>query len=217
MGIVLFAIFSYLLGSINGAQLIHHIFRGRYPIHLSHIGTRNLGAQNVWMSIGKMPGLVVFVIDFLKGVFVIFIGRFFGFEGAILIVFGAFAIAGHNWPIFFHFRGGRGFAALIGVSYAFSPFIGIVASLVSMPFAVVRFAGITPFIFLAVGSLMFFTTFGFPIVAAYIFTAIVLYAKRVHAEWGEFKKSKNKIKALKNLLIYDRATSNPPSLKELFS
>ena len=61
------------------------------------------------------------------------------------------------------------------------------------------------------------TGIGFPIIGAYIFTAIVLYVKRVHAEWGEFKKSKNRAKVLKNLLIYDRAGSNPPPLHELFS
>lgn len=217
MSFILFSLFSYFLGSINGAQFLHHVFRGRYPKHISRAGTRNLGAQNVWMSIGRTTGLVVFLVDFLKGFFVIFIGRLIGFEGAVLIIFGAFAIAGHNWPVFFHFRGGRGFAALIGILYAFNPLAGIVASLVSVPFAVARFAGITPFIFLVVCAMIAYAEFGFEIIAAYIFVAIVLYAKRMYAEWRALKKSKNKGRVLINLLVYDRATSNPPSLKELFS
>ena len=213
----MFSLFAYLLGSLNGAQFLHHIFRGRYARHITRIGTENAGAQNVWMSLGKGSALIVFAVDFLKGFIAIFAGRIFGFEGAALIIFGAFAILGHNWPVFFHFRGGRGFAALIGIFYAFNPIVAIVASLVSIPFVLLRFAGIVPFIFLVVGSFMLFMNFGVTIVAAYIFIAAILYAKRLYAEWDSLKKSKSKLFVLKNLLIYDRATNKPPSLHDFFT
>ena len=216
MNLFLFAVLAYFLGSINGAQLTHHLFRMKYPRHITRIGTRNAGAQNIWMSIGKAPGAVVFLIDFLKGATVIVLGLMLGFDGAVLILFGAFAIVGHNWPIFFHFRGGRGFATLIGIFFAFNLWAAIIASLASLPFGIFRYAGITPFVFLLVGSIAFYSTFGMQIVGAYIFIAVVLYAKRIYAEWYELKKSQNKMKILKNLLIYDRATSNPPALHELW-
>jgi len=216
MNFFLFFIFAYLLGSLNGAQLFHHTFRKKFSEHITRIGTRNAGAQNVWMSIGKVPGLSVFTFDFLKGFITIVVGRMFGFEGSTLILFGAFAIAGHNWPIFFHFRGGRGFAALIGIFFGFNIWVALAASLISLPFGILRYAGVTPFVFLIVGSVALFSTFGIQIVGAYVVTAIVLYVKRIHAEWDTLIRSRNKAKIFKNLLIYDRATSSPPSLRELF-
>lgn len=217
MNIILFSFFSYLFGSINGAQILHHFFRGRYPKHVSHVGTKNLGAQNVWMSISKRSGFLVFIIDFLKGFIAIFAARTLGFEGASLIFFGTFVVIGHNWPIFFHFRGGRGFAALLGIFYAFNFYVAVVASFISLIFGLIRLSGITPFVFLVVGGYMLFSEFGNPILYALGFMAAGLYAKRVYAEWDSLQNSKNKFSVLKNLLIYDRATSNPPSLKEIFS
>ena len=216
MNFFLFAILAYLLGSINGAQFMHHFFRMRYPRHITRIGTWNAGAQNIWISIGKTSGAVVFLVDFLKGVAVILLGKLLGFDGAALIVFGAFAIAGHNWPLFFHFRGGRGFATLIGIFFAFNLWVAIIAGLASLPFGIFRYAGITPFVFLLVGSIAFYSTFGMQIVGAYIFIAVVLYAKRIYAEWSELKKARNKMKIFKNLLLYDRATGDPPALHELW-
>ena len=216
MNFFLFALFAYFLGSINGAQFLHHVFRMRNPQHITSIGTRNAGAQNIWMSIGKVPGTIVFVIDSLKGYMVIILSRAFGFEGAALILLGAFAIAGHNWPIFFHFRGGRGFAALIGIFFGFNIWVALAASLISLPFGILRYAGATPFIFLIVGSTALYPMFGIQIVGAYVATAIVLYTKRIHAEWDALRTSRNKAKILKNLLIYDRATSSPPTWRELF-
>jgi len=216
MNFFLLAISAYFLGSINGAQLTHHLFRMEYPRHITRIGTKNAGAQNIWMSVGKTSGATVFLIDSLKGVAVIVLARVLGFDGAALIIFGAFVIAGHNWPIFFHFRGGRGFATLIGIFFAFNLWVALIAGLVSLPFGVFRYAGITPFVFLLVGSIAFYSTFGMQIVGAYILIAVVLYTKRIYAEWGELKKSQSKVRILKNLLIYDRASSNPPALHELW-
>jgi acyl phosphate:glycerol-3-phosphate acyltransferase len=207
---------GYLLGSLNGAQLLHHVFRVHFPRHITRIGTKNAGAQNIWMNFGKIPGITVFFVDSAKGFAAIILGKMLGFEGAMLIIVGAFVIAGHNWPVFFHFRGGRGFASLIGIFYAFNLWVAIIASIVSLPFGILRYAGVTPFVFLIVGCIAFFSTFGMPIVGAYVFMAVALYIKRLHAEWGEYRKAKRKLPVLKNLLLYDRANSNPPALHELW-
>lgn len=216
MDFFLFAVLSYLLGSLNGAQLTHHFFRIEYPRHITRIGTKNAGAQNIWISVGKISGTVVFLIDSLKGVAVIVLARMLGFDGATLIIFGACAIAGHNWPLFFHFRGGRGFATLAGIFFAFNLWVAIIASLVSIPFVIFRYSGITPFVFLLVGSLALYSTFGIKIIGAYLLIAIVLYTKRIYAEWDELKNAQDKLPILRNLLIYDRATSKPPALHELW-
>ena len=209
--IIFLLLASYFIGSLNGAQLLHHVLRRKFPAHITRIGTKNAGMQNVWMNIGKKSGLAVFAIDFFKSYLMIALGKTMGFEGTMLLVSGALVILGHNWPIFFHFRGGRGFASLIGVFYAFDARIAFIASVFSLPIGIIlRLAGITPFIFLLVGSLSLYSH-------AYILIAVVLFAKRIYAEWKPIMESKNKITVLKNLLLYDRATSKPPSLKKLFS
>lgn len=205
------SILSYFLGSLNGAQFLHHVLRGKFPKHITRIGTQNAGMQNVWVNVGKGLGLIVFAIDFSKAYLALTLGKVTGMEGFSLIFLGAFVILGHNWPLFFHFRGGRGFASLIGIFYAFDVRIALIASLVSLPVAILlRLAGVTPFIFLLIGSFAFYNH-------AYLFIAIILFAKRIYAEWKPLKTSRNKIKTLKNLLLYDRVTSNPPTLKELLS
>lgn len=215
--LILFAFFAYFLGSLNGAQILHHILRKKFPRHITRIGTKNAGAQNIWMNIGKVAGMIVFAIDFLKGYLMISMGRTFGFEGAALILLGAFSILGHNWPIFFHLRGGRGFATLIGIFYAFDIKIALIASAVSLPFVILRFAGITPFIFLIIGSLAFYSSFGSLIVGSYLLMAIILFSKRLYAERAALHDSSRKLAVIKNLLLYDRAANKPPDLRALLS
>ena len=85
-----------------------------------------------------------------------------------------------------------------------------------LPFALLRFAGVTPFILLFVGALMQYMAFGWPMVLVHIFTALVLYARRIHATWPELVKSRRKVFILINNLLYDRATNKPPSLRDIF-
>jgi len=216
MNVIFISLVSYLIGSLNGAQLLHHFFRLRFPRHITEIGTKNAGAQNVWMSIGKISGIIVFAIDFFKGFAVVWLGRFMGFEGPPLLLFGVFSIVGHNWPMYFHFKGGRGFATLIGTFYALSLPIAIIASFMTVPFGVFRMAGLSPFVFLIVGIFALHATFGLSIVLVCLALATVLFVRRIHAEWDALSRGKNKLQILKNLFIYDRASTRPPSFKELF-
>lgn len=207
---------SYVLGSLNGAQLLHHLKRSRWPQHITRIGTKNAGAQNVWMNVGRESGILVFLIDFLKAALGVYLARSLGLSGAGVFLAGTFVIVGHNWPLFFHFRGGRGFASLLGSFYAFDLATALVGSIIMLPFALLRFAGVTPFVLLCVGAVMHYTVFGWPMVVIHLFTALVLYARRVHATWHEFSVSRRKIFVLLNNLLYDRATNKPPALRDLF-
>ena len=116
--LILTAIISYCLGSINGAIIagffVHHKDVRRY-------GSRNAGLTNYYRNFGT-PGLVVLVlIDVLKAVIAVLIG------GALLnkveakevgMLFAGFCvILGHMFPALFQFRGGKG--VLSGVTMAF--------------------------------------------------------------------------------------------------
>lgn len=111
---------SYLLGSIPTAYLVGRAFKS---VDIREIGSHNMGAMNVFYSIGFWPGMLVLAVDIIKGMLAIYFtyltGLLFGIAGNLLIpmemVSGVAVIAGHNFPIFLKFRGGKGGATSIGV------------------------------------------------------------------------------------------------------
>ena len=121
--IVLICIAAYLVGSINFATLIARI----NSKDIRKLGSGNPGTMNVLRTIGKKWGVLVFILDSLKGLSFALIGRLLidgpnNFDMAI--VFGACVILGHVFPIFDKFRGGKGVASTIGVFIAISPIVG---------------------------------------------------------------------------------------------
>lgn len=77
-------------------------------------GSGNAGATNALRVFGKKIGLMVFILDILKGILAVYIGgKILGYDGKILG--GFFAVVGHMWPIFIRFRGGKGIATSFGM------------------------------------------------------------------------------------------------------
>ena len=77
-------------------------------------GSGNAGTTNALRVFGKKIGAMTFILDILKGVLVVYIGgTIMGYNGKLIA--GIFAVVGHNWPIFFKFKGGRGIATSFGV------------------------------------------------------------------------------------------------------
>ena len=103
---------AYLLGSFPTAYIAGRIVCGK---DIRQMGDGNMGAQNAFRLFGPYIGITVGLIDFLKGVAVISIAQFAGMSVPIILFSGILAVAGHNWPVFLHFRGGRGEATTIGV------------------------------------------------------------------------------------------------------
>ena len=121
--IVLICIAAYLVGSINFATLIARL----NSKDIRKLGSGNPGTMNVLRTIGKKWGVLVFILDSLKGLSFALIGRLLidgpnNFEMAIVL--GACVILGHIFPIFDKFRGGKGVASTIGVFIAISPIVG---------------------------------------------------------------------------------------------
>ena len=116
---LLTAAIAYLIGSINPAVIVTRIFtKGKQDIRA--MGSGNAGFTNVLRSVGKVPAIITIVCDALKCVIAVLIGGWlFGvFAGdgvaAPLVVnvgkylAGIFCIVGHSYPLYFHFRGGKG-------------------------------------------------------------------------------------------------------------
>lgn len=116
-------VISYLLGSITFSVIIGRIING---VDVRKFGSGNAGATNTLRVLGRGPAFLVFLLDMSKGIAAVWLGRWIGSdEIGISILCGLSAIVGHNWPIFFNFKGGKGIATTIGVlfSLCFMPVI----------------------------------------------------------------------------------------------
>ncbi|TJY44361.1 glycerol-3-phosphate 1-O-acyltransferase PlsY [Cohnella pontilimi] len=127
---LLAVVISYLLGSISFSILLARWLR---KIDIRQHGSGNAGATNTLRVLGKGPAIAVFALDVAKGIAAILLGRLLGDAEWVPVASGLAAIIGHNWPVFFRFKGGKGIATTIGAvaMWAFLPSLaaGIVAIL----------------------------------------------------------------------------------------
>lgn len=89
-------------------------------MNIRNEGSHNTGASNVLRVLGLKDGLITFVGDFAKAALACLIGNLlvpsaFGVEGMGRIVAALFVVIGHNWPVFYHFQGGKGVACSTAV------------------------------------------------------------------------------------------------------
>lgn len=123
-------ILSYFVGSLPTAYLIGKL----QNIDIRKVGSGNVGATNTARVLGKKWAIVVLAIDILKGSLAIGIARFlindvdpYGIE---ILMAGLFSVAGHIFPVWLSFKGGKGVATVCGVVIALSPFQALIAFLV---------------------------------------------------------------------------------------
>jgi acyl phosphate:glycerol-3-phosphate acyltransferase len=110
---------SYLIGSIPWAYIFVRLIKNQ---DIRKLGSGNVGATNAARVLGKPLGILILVLDTLKGfVVVLFLGdllitRQSVFSPEILrILLGVAAILGHSWTVFLNFKGGKGVATTLGV------------------------------------------------------------------------------------------------------
>lgn len=126
---VVAVIASYLLGSISFSYLLGRVLKG---IDIRQHGSGNAGATNTLRVLGKGPAIAVLSLDVLKGMAAVWLPVWLGQDTIwVQIACGIAVIVGHNWPVFFGFKGGKGIASTIGVmvTLAFLPSLlaGIIA------------------------------------------------------------------------------------------
>jgi glycerol-3-phosphate acyltransferase PlsY len=109
---------SYLVGSISPAYLLGRAMRG---IDLRRVGSGNLGARNAGRELGAGVGVAVWALDAAKGALPVLLARLLEMPAAALVAVGAVAVAGHNWPVYLGFRGGRGASTALGAASAIVP------------------------------------------------------------------------------------------------
>lgn len=105
-------IIGYLIGCINTAKLVAKA-KG---VDIKKVGTNNAGASNVFISVGKIYGVIAAIGDILKAflaALLIFTISNQNYEAAIIA--GAMTVIGHIFPFWMKFNGGKGLAALMGL------------------------------------------------------------------------------------------------------
>lgn len=148
---------SYLLGSISFSIFAARLIKG---IDIRNHGSGNAGATNTMRVLGKGPGITVFILDILKGVLAVWLGRWLGPEGSewVPALCGLAAIAGHNWPIYFRFKGGKGIATLVGIMFTLAPLPGLIAGIVAIVvIAITRYVSLGSLIFSLLAPIFIFS------------------------------------------------------------
>ena len=109
---------GYLLGSIPFALIIARAWSG---VDLRRIGSGNPGATNVVRASGLSAGLLVALLDILKGAASVLIAVRLADHPAVPAAAGFAAIIGHIYPVWLRFRGGKGVATACGVFAVLTP------------------------------------------------------------------------------------------------
>jgi glycerol-3-phosphate acyltransferase PlsY len=103
---------AYLLGAVPSAYMVARFVAG---VDIRQVGDGNMGAKNTFESVGKLAGVAVGVADVGKGALAVAMARYFSVSEEILLLAGACAVLGHDFPLFLRFRGGQGMAPMVGV------------------------------------------------------------------------------------------------------
>lgn len=127
---------AYLVGSIPTAYIFGKTLKG---IDIRKYGSGNVGATNVFRTVGKFPGIIVLVLDYLKGFIPVTVFPLAlrlltddpaAQSGILTIFIASAAIAGHIWTCFLGFKGGKGVATTAGVMTGLYPGIFLAGLLI---------------------------------------------------------------------------------------
>ncbi|SNB48026.1 glycerol-3-phosphate 1-O-acyltransferase PlsY [Geobacter sp. DSM 9736] len=115
---------AYLLGSIPSGLLLAKAFGG---VDIRNTGSGNIGATNVYRTMGRKMGIATLIADCLKGLIPVLLAKHLGFPDLWIAAVGAAAFIGHVYTVFLGFKGGKGVATALGVFLGTSPLAVLLA------------------------------------------------------------------------------------------
>jgi len=148
---LLIIIGAYLLGSIPTGLLLARAA----GVDIRTTGSGNIGATNVYRTLGRSVGILTLLGDCLKGLIPVLVARHLEMGDALIAAAGTAAFLGHVYTIFLGFKGGKGVATALGVFLGVSPasvgialiiFIVIVATTRYISLGSITAAAAMPFI-----------------------------------------------------------------------
>jgi len=118
---ILLVLCGYLLGSVPTGFLAGRA-RG---VDVRRAGSGNIGVANVLRTVGKWPAILTMAGDMLKGFALVFLARTVVENDWVIAAVALAAVAGHCWPLFLRFKGGKAVATGAGTTIALAPVIGL--------------------------------------------------------------------------------------------
>jgi glycerol-3-phosphate acyltransferase PlsY len=116
---VIVLLFAYLLGGIPFGYLIVKLRTGR---DVRDFGSGNIGATNVLRTSGRGAGILTLLLDVTKGLLAVWLADRFTYHDPLWMSAAAVAVmAGHAFPVFLKFRGGKAVASFIGAFLYLTP------------------------------------------------------------------------------------------------
>ncbi len=132
VGLLIALIAAYLLGSLNASIIISNLKGSDIRKH----GSGNAGATNMLRTYGKKLAVAALLFDAFKGVLAVLVANWmlayadFGADNwyyhAMRCVAGLFVVIGHNFPVFFKFKGGKGIATSAAVIFMLDWRVGLI-------------------------------------------------------------------------------------------
>ena len=108
---ILILLLAYLFGSVPWALVVGKVF---YKTDIRNHGSGNLGGTNAGRVLGKKAGAAVIVLDALKALLSVALAKALNMSDTVCVLAGLFCCAGHCFPIFANFKGGKAVATTVG-------------------------------------------------------------------------------------------------------
>ncbi|MGI6688219.1 MAG: glycerol-3-phosphate 1-O-acyltransferase PlsY [Christensenellales bacterium] len=172
------SVLAYLLGSISPGIIISHHF----GTDIRSQGSKSTGATNMTRVMGLRLGLITFLSDFFKASLAVLISHVLAGEPGMLLA-GLFVVIGHNWPVFYQFKGGKGVACSLAVLFWSCPVQTLIAgALAILVIAMTRYVSLGSLTLLAMTFLLILFTKGlWPVgVWALVLLALGVYQHRTN-------------------------------------
>lgn len=171
---LLVVVLSYLVGSIPFGVILGSRLAG---LDIRRYGSGNIGATNVLRTLGFRFAAFTFLLDTLKGAFAFWMAQASGLGPAWIAAAGAAAVAGHNWPVWLRFRGGKGIATTFGFVLFAMPYVGLTLAVVwIVVVAMCRYASVASMLAVAATPIAAFVR-GYPI--AYVAVSVLFAVSAV--------------------------------------
>ncbi len=113
---------GYLLGSIPTGLVLGYLWLRK---DIRELGSGKTGTTNILRTAGPIPAVLGLLVDVGKGAAPVVIGRFLFDDVGVAMAGAGAAVAGHVWPVFAGFRGGRGVATSLGTLLGIVPLLGL--------------------------------------------------------------------------------------------
>ena len=179
---VVIAVAAYFLGNFSTGLIVGKAFGN---IDIRKTGSGNAGTTNIMRTLGWLPSVLTLIGDALKAFIAVKLGKWIGGEIGGYIA-GIAVLLGHNWPVLFEFKGGKGMASSLGIIFANEPWLALALLVLQILIVgVTRYmsvASISTSILYAVAVAVFHPTDTGYIIFAVLMCALALFCHRANIQ-----------------------------------